>query len=190
MKEHDKRVVVFGAYGHTGRFVVAELIQRGLTPILSGRDSRRLGEMGAEYPQLEKYAASTDDRQSLDATLSKASAVINCAGPFIDTAPSSIEAAIRNRVHYADIAAEQRTVLSIYNDYAKPAHDAGIIVLPGMAFYGGLADLLATAAAESWKTVDKVEIYTALDSWHSTRGHATDWRTKQRATSGVYKRRI
>ncbi len=34
----NQTVTVFGAYGHTGRFVVSELRKRGWTPILSGRD--------------------------------------------------------------------------------------------------------------------------------------------------------
>lgn len=36
-------VAVFGAYGHTGRFVVAQLLERGFVPVLSGRDAGRLG---------------------------------------------------------------------------------------------------------------------------------------------------
>src|SRR4029434_4398296 len=38
----NRTVVVFGAAGHTGRFVVSELLRRGLTPILSGRDAAKL----------------------------------------------------------------------------------------------------------------------------------------------------
>ena len=38
----DRTVAVFGAAGHTGRFVVSELRRRGLTPILSGRDAAKL----------------------------------------------------------------------------------------------------------------------------------------------------
>jgi hypothetical protein len=35
---------------------------------------------------------------------------------------------------------------------------------------GGLADLLATAAADGWASVDEVRIAVALDSWHPTLG--------------------
>ncbi len=44
-------VAVFGAYGHTGRFVVAELLDRGYVPILSGRDPEQLGALAASYPR-------------------------------------------------------------------------------------------------------------------------------------------
>jgi short subunit dehydrogenase-like uncharacterized protein len=43
LSKKDKRVVaVFGATGHTGRFVVAELSQRGMTPVAVARDAEAL----------------------------------------------------------------------------------------------------------------------------------------------------
>jgi short subunit dehydrogenase-like uncharacterized protein len=38
----NRVIAVFGAYGHTARFVVAELGERGWTPVLSGRDAAKL----------------------------------------------------------------------------------------------------------------------------------------------------
>jgi len=32
-------VAVYGATGHTGRFVIAELLRRGITPIAIGRNA-------------------------------------------------------------------------------------------------------------------------------------------------------
>ncbi len=48
--------------------------------------------------------------------------------------------------------------------------DKGIIILPAMGFYGGLADLLATAAMAGWETADAIDIAIALDSWEPTPG--------------------
>jgi len=39
-----------------------------------------------------------------------------------------------------------------------------------MAFYGGLGDLLATAAMSSWEHADEITIAISLDSWKPTRG--------------------
>ena len=49
-------VAVFGAYGHTGRFVVAELRERGFVPLLAGRDAGRLQALAAAHPGLERPA--------------------------------------------------------------------------------------------------------------------------------------
>ncbi|NEC42183.1 saccharopine dehydrogenase, partial [Streptomyces sp. SID8016] len=43
-----QQVAVYGAYGHTGRFVVAELVERGFSPVLSGRDAAELEALARE----------------------------------------------------------------------------------------------------------------------------------------------
>lgn len=165
-----RSVAVYGAYGHTGRFVVAELCRRGWTPILSGRDAGRLDLLGEAFPGLERRLASVGDPPSLDRMLEGAIAVVNCAGPFLDTAVAVIGAALRARVHYLDIGAEQQAVLDAFALFSDSAQRAKITVVPAMAFYGGLADLLATAAQGDWADVDAIDIAVALDSWHPTAG--------------------
>ncbi len=54
--------------------------------------------------------------------------------------------------------------------YDEPARRAGVAVAPSMAFYGGLGDLLATAAVGDWPAVDDIQIAIALDSWLPTDG--------------------
>ena len=62
----NQRVTVFGAYGHTGRFVVSELRQRGWTPILSGRDPDKLNALGDVHPGLDlRPAASMTQPRSI-----------------------------------------------------------------------------------------------------------------------------
>ena len=163
-------VAVYGAYGHTARFVVDELCRRGYRPLLCGRDGDRLAAMAQARPSLPWRQASVDDPASLDRALSGAAAVINCAGPFLDTGMPVVEAALRAGIHYLDLAAEQRAVLDLLERHASAAARAGVVVLPAMAFYGGLADLLATAAADDWDRVDAIEVAVALDSWHPTMG--------------------
>jgi saccharopine dehydrogenase-like protein len=170
MTRSNRTVTVFGAYGHTGRFVVSELRKRGWTPILCGRDATKLKGVGDLHPELEVRVASVDDPASLDRALSGAVAVINCAGPFIDTAAPIIEAAVRSRAHYLDVAAEQDAVLATFERFADVAKSAGVVIVPAMAFYGGLSDLLATAAMGTWAEADEICIATALDSWKPTRG--------------------
>lgn len=166
----DRTIAVFGAYGHTGRFVVSELRRRGWTPVLCGRDPEKLAILGASHPGLQLRVASINDPAALDRALASAAAVINCAGPFLDTAPPLIEAALRARIHYLDLAAEQGAVIATFERFSETAHDAGIAVIPAMAFYGGLGDLLATAAMGDWADADEVRIAIALDSWLPTRG--------------------
>lgn len=166
----SKAVAVYGAYGHTGRFVVAELRRRGWTPLLCGRDSQKLAAMATEHPGLALRVAASDDPVVLDLALKGAVAVINCAGPFASTAALLIEAALRAHIPYLDVAAEIEANIDTLTHFADRAREAGIVVVPAMAFYGGLGDLLATAAMGDWATADEISIAYGLDSWLPTAG--------------------
>ncbi|WP_049564525.1 saccharopine dehydrogenase family protein [Nonomuraea sp. SBT364] len=167
--ESGLMVAVFGAYGHTGRFVVARLRERGFVPVLSGRDADKLKAMAYESG-LEARAASVDDPASLDRALAGAAAVVNCAGPFATTAAPVIEAALRAGIPYVDVAAEVEANHDTFTHFAARARDARAVIVPAMAFYGGLGDLLTTAAMDDWTTADEAHIAYGLDSWHPTAG--------------------
>ncbi|UOX88896.1 saccharopine dehydrogenase NADP-binding domain-containing protein [Amycolatopsis sp. FBCC-B4732] len=148
-------VLVYGAYGLTGRFVVAELRERGFTPVLSGRDAAKLP--GGR-------PASVDDPAALDRALDGVAAVINCAGPFAATALPLASAAIRAGIPYVDVAAEIEANLDTF------ALAADTAVVPAMAFFGGLGDLLATAAMGDWPSAGEVHVAYGLSGWHPTPG--------------------
>jgi NAD(P)-dependent dehydrogenase (short-subunit alcohol dehydrogenase family) len=166
----ERYVLVYGAYGHTGRFVVAELLRRGLTPILSGRNPAELDKMAGQFPGLEPRPATVDDSRSLENAIRGAGLVVNCAGPFLDTAVPVAAAAVRAGAHYLDVTAEQPAVEQVYRAHRKLEWRADVAVIPAMAFYGGLADLLATAAVAGWETVDEITVAYGLDRWWPTEG--------------------
>ena len=117
----NRTIAVFGAYGHTGRFVVTELRRRGWRPILLGRDGEKLRALAAETGE-EARVASVDDAGSLDRALSGAAAVIHCAGPFLDTSSPVLEAALRSGIHYLDVAANSRRCTA---SALRPPYQAG-----------------------------------------------------------------
>ncbi|WP_306367473.1 saccharopine dehydrogenase NADP-binding domain-containing protein [Nocardiopsis sp. CC223A] len=161
------KVVVYGAYGHTGRFVVAELLRRGLEPVLSGRSADRLADLALDHPGLEVRPA--PDTRALGGAVAGAAAVVNTAGPFLDTAGPVAAAAVAAGAHYLDVTAEQPAAAATLRDHGATAAAAGVAVLPAMAFYGGLADLLATAAAGG-APVREVTVAVGLDGWRPTAG--------------------
>jgi Trk K+ transport system NAD-binding subunit len=169
-RKPDRAIAVFGASGHTGRFVIAELLRRGQTPILVGRDADKLREVGGAAAGCDVRVASIDDPDALDRALTGAGAVVNCAGPFLDTAVPVVQAALRAGIHYLDVTAEQRAALTVFEQFGEAGRDADTAIVPAMAFYGGLSDLLATAALGEWATADEIRIAVALDSWEPTLG--------------------
>lgn len=163
-------IAVYGATGHTGRFVSAELLRRGRPVVLSGRDATRLDRLGAELGVADVRPAAVDDEDALRRAFAGAQAVINCAGPFLDTAPAVAAAALDAGAHYLDVTAEQTAARETMERFGPAAKAAGLALLPAAAFYGGLADLLATAATQDWPSIDRLEIAIALDRWHPTEG--------------------
>lgn len=165
-----ERVLVYGATGHTGRFVVDELLRRGLAPVLAGRSSARLAALAARHAALDRVAVGLDDPDLLRRSIAGVGAVVNCAGPFLDTALPLARAAVEAGAHYLDVTAEQPVVQELYRELDAPARAAGVAVVPAMAFYGGLADLLVSAALDGDARADEVEIAVGLDRWWPTAG--------------------
>lgn len=161
--EGNNVVAVYGASGHTGRFVVAELLRRGLNAVAVGRD---VSSVPAGVPA---RTATIDDAAALDRAFVDCAVVINCAGPFLETASPIVEAALRAGSSYLDVTAEQASALAIFEQYDERAREAGVALIPAAGFYGGLADVLATALAGRGP-VDDMTIAIALDRWWPTKG--------------------
>lgn len=150
-------VMVYGASGHTGRFIVDELRRRGLEPVLAGRSAgdRVFG---------------LDDADAVRRGLDGVAVVINAAGPFLDTALPLARGAVAAGADYLDVTAEQPAAQALYREVDGAARDAGVAVVPAMAFYGGLSDLLAAAVLGDAHEADEIDVAFGLDHWWPTAG--------------------
>jgi uncharacterized protein YbjT (DUF2867 family) len=167
MKSAIQAIAVYGATGHTGQFVVNEALRQGLPVVAVGRDVARLDQLFSSA--VVRRVASLADSASLEQAFAGCAVVINCAGPFLDTAAPVIQAALRSGCHYIDVTAEQASAMASFTDFDAPARAAGRVVIPAAGFYGGLADLLATRLA-SGSAIDKITVAIALDHWWPTAG--------------------
>ena len=157
-------VAVYGASGHTARFVLAELQRRGMPAIAVGRSAATLPS------GVPARAAAIADATALDAAFAGCAVVINCAGPFLDTALPVAEAAIRAGASYIDVTAEQASAMAAFERLDAPARAAGVAAIPAAGFYGGLADLLATSLLVADGEADELTVAIALDRWWPTAG--------------------
>jgi hypothetical protein len=160
----SRPIAVYGASGHTARFVLAELQRRGLPAVAVGRRAATLPAGVAAR------VAAIDDAAALDAAFAGCAVVINCAGPFLDTALPVAEAALRAGAHYVDVTAEQAAAMAVFERLDAPARAAGVAAIPAAGFYGGLADLLASALLGPQGQADDLTVAVALDRWWPTAG--------------------
>lgn len=133
--------LIYGANGYTGELITRFAVERGLKPILAGRNSAAIEALAAEH-QLEYRAFSLDETSRLDAALEEVDAVLHCAGPFSITSKPMVEACLRTRTHYTDITGEIEVFEACAQMDAR-ASEAGVMLMPGVGFDVVPSDCLA-----------------------------------------------
>lgn len=133
--------LIYGANGYTGELITRFAVERGMRPILAGRNSAAIEEL-AQRHGLESCIFSLDEREKVDAALQAVEMVLHCAGPFSITSRPMVNACLRNRKHYTDITGEI-AVFEACASLEDRAREAGIMLMPGVGFDVVPSDCLA-----------------------------------------------
>ncbi|MFM9904448.1 MAG: saccharopine dehydrogenase family protein [Pyrinomonadaceae bacterium] len=136
-----KTFLIYGANGYTGELITRMAAERGLTPILAGRNEAKIAELAGKYG-FEHRAFSLDDTAKLDAALQEVDMVLHCAGPFSITSAPMVKACLRNKKHYTDITGEI-AVFETCAAFDQIAQEAGVMLMPGVGFDVVPSDCLA-----------------------------------------------
>jgi short subunit dehydrogenase-like uncharacterized protein len=164
---------IYGATGHTGRLVAAELLGRGQKVILAGRDEAGLARAAAELgppDRVRTHLAPLQDTSALRELAESASVIVHCAGPFSVTGDAVASAAVEAGCHYIDHAVESHHVKHLFDDYDSPAQRAGIVMIPALSFYGGMGDLLSAAVTDALPGIERVIVAYSVSGWRMTTG--------------------
>ena len=139
----ERKLMIYGATGYTGRLVASEAVEAGVWPVLAGRDEGKLGAMGDSFAVAaggasgrgppETRAFNLDDAAGIAAALKDIDVVLHCAGPFSRTALPMFEACLGTGTHYVDITGEIAVCEALAARDAE-AREAGIMVLPAAGF--------------------------------------------------------
>jgi saccharopine dehydrogenase-like NADP-dependent oxidoreductase len=162
-------MAIYGATGHTGRLVAADLLDRGQEILLAGRDEAALRAMADELG-CPAVTAPLDDAATLRALAERADVLIHCAGPFSATGEPVAAAAAEAGCHYIDHAVEPHHVKHLFDTHQETARRTGAIMIPSLSFYGGLGDLLTAAVTDGMTVVDRVTVAYAVTGWRMTTG--------------------
>jgi short subunit dehydrogenase-like uncharacterized protein len=133
--------LLYGATGYTGELIAREAVQRGLRPLLAGRNATTVAALAQELG-LAWRAFALDDSAQLDSALREVPFVLHCAGPFAQTAAPMVAACLRTGRHYLDITGE----IDVFEALARQeeaAKAANIMLLPGVGFDVVPSDCLA-----------------------------------------------
>jgi short subunit dehydrogenase-like uncharacterized protein len=133
--------LLYGANGYTGELITRFAVERGMRPMLAGRNEAAISGLAERYG-LEHRVFSLEERKKLDSALQEVGMVLHCAGPFSITSRPMVEACLRNRRHYTDITGEI-TVFETCAARDARAKEAGIMIMPGVGFDVVPSDCLA-----------------------------------------------
>jgi short subunit dehydrogenase-like uncharacterized protein len=133
--------LLYGANGYTGKLIARLAHERGMNPILAGRDSSSIEPLATELG-FEHRVFSLDDAPAIDAALGEVAVVLHCAGPFSRTSRAMADACLRTGTHYLDITGEA-TVIETLAARDREAKKAGVMLLPCVGFDVVPSDCLA-----------------------------------------------
>jgi short subunit dehydrogenase-like uncharacterized protein len=149
-------LLIYGANGYAGGLIAREAARRGLRPIIAGRDTEAIERLATELNRPHRvFELVASDAAALH--LAGARAVMNCAGPFIETATPMIEACLAAKVHYLDITGE----IDVIERAAKcreRAVAAGISVISAVGFDVVPSDCLAAMLAAELPTANRLQL--------------------------------
>ena len=133
--------LIYGANGYTGELVLRYAVERGLKPLIAGRNAEKIEALARKF-DVDFRVFSLAETAKLDEALSEVDFVIHCAGPFSLTSKPMVEACLRAGKHYTDITGEIAVFEAMARLDAK-AKDAGIMIMPGVGFDVVPSDCLA-----------------------------------------------
>lgn len=154
----SNKILVYGAYGYTGRLIVALAVERGLSKniIVGGRDKDKTLALAKKY-NIEATSVFTVDQDGFEKNLDDVSVLLNCAGPFELTCRQFASACLKKKVHYTDITGEI-DVFETLATYDKQAKDAGIVIMPGTGFDVVPSDCMALKLKEALPDATSLEL--------------------------------
>lgn len=135
----DLDVVIFGATGVTGQYVIREMAkvaadEDGLKWAVAGRNAEKLKEclhstLGDTGREVTVIIADVTDAESLNNMCKHAKIVLNTVGPYRFFGEPVVKACIENGTHHLDVSGEPQYLESMQLKYYDEAKKAGVYVV-------------------------------------------------------------
>lgn len=148
--------MIYGANGYTGRLMARAAKERGLTPLLAGRNAAEVEQLASELG-LQWAAFSLDDEATVEAGIAGLKLVLHCAGPFSATSRPMVRACLAQGVHYLDITGEI-AVFEHAHSLSESAQHADVVLLPGVGFDVVPSDCLAASLVEALPAATSLQL--------------------------------
>lgn len=159
----ERKVLIYGASGYTGKLVAESLAQRGIPFYFAGRTLSRLTEAleivkeRHDGPVDAEIFAANNDIDELMPVFEKVDVVINVAGPFMQVSWPIVEACLQANCHYLDTTGEQDWTIAIQKKYGQAFADKGLLLSPANSYMWAAGAMAAEVVLET-EGVDSLDI--------------------------------
>ncbi|KAL3844631.1 hypothetical protein ACJIZ3_002034 [Penstemon smallii] len=173
-------IVIFGASGFTGKYVVREALKFLNVPnsplhslALAGRSPSRLSQAlkwaarSDSPPKIPLLTADTSDPNSLSRVAAQAKIILNCVGPFRLYGEPVVAACADSGCDYLDICGEPEFMERMEASYHEKAVEKGSLVISACGFDSIPAEIGLLFHSKQWvgsSVPNRVEAYLSLES--------------------------
>ena len=176
----SKKIILFGATGYTGHNTAEAMAERGLRPVLAGRNREKLKELSDRLGGLEIAIADINDHSSVARLAGKQDILVSTVGPFTVYGEAALGAAVDRGAHYIDSTGEPGFIRKVFEDYGPRAAAAGIALITacGYDYVPGncAAGIALKKAGPDAKRVDIGYYITGKDMMETSQGTAASLR--------------
>ncbi|XP_056268156.1 saccharopine dehydrogenase-like oxidoreductase [Pseudoliparis swirei] len=175
-------LVIFGASGFTGQFVVEEVARTvsegpkgNLKWAVAGRSRQKLEKVLEQAagvlskPELRSevdiIVADVEEPDSLAAMCKQAVIIVNCVGPYRFFGEPVVKACVENGAHHIDISGEPQFLEGMQLKYSSQAADKGVYIIGSCGFDSIPADMGVLYTKDRFKgTLTAVESFLTVGS--------------------------
>jgi NAD(P)H-binding len=153
------RIVLLGATGYTGRLVAQALTDRGMRPVLAGRDPVKLAPLAERLGNLETVRVDVSDAAAVRGLVERGDVMVTTVGPFVKLGEPAVRAAAEVGAVYLDSTGEPPFIRRVFEEFGPIAAGNGGALLTAFGYDfvpGNLAGALALRAAGPEATMIEV----------------------------------
>jgi len=171
----DKKVIVYGASGYTGRLVCEYLREFHVPFVAAGRDKARIAEALHAVPGIDtvdhEIVEVAHEVGPLSELFDGARVVCNLVGPFAQHGGEVVEACLAAGAHYLDTTGEQDWLITAEERYGQRMTEAGLLLAPGVAQMYTTGEIAAQLCLEEpgLDTLDILVFWKGMPTVASTR---------------------
>ncbi len=166
---NNRKVLIYGASGYTGKLVAESLAQRNIPFLMAGRNQAKLNAALKIVEERHGTAVDAEIIVSSNATeellpiLEHVDVVINVSGPFMQLGWPIVEACLRANCHYLDTTGEQDWTIAIQEKYGQAFADKGLLLSPANSYMWAAGALAGEVVLET-EGVDSLDFVYQIDN--------------------------